>query len=524
MPEAEREVRLNRGLCLFVGAIYLLWWLAVKALLPQAFNPFLGRFLVVLCIWGLVAGSYLSSAIRHHLRLLWVCGLWLVTAHYYYLFYRNAGEVNWIVGSFITVSAISLGLLSRASLSSYSLFAGVLSVALVIAIPALRQSVFLPGLLTVLLQANIGLQSRLNVIRNLAASNEHFELLFNSTFEGILIHEEGRIVQVNDVLLAMLGFSRAELLGREVLDITHPDRRAAVIERLKLEVLAPYQTKAIRKDGTVIDVEVQSKIFTHKKRASRLVTMQDISEQKQQATALQQSNEALERSNIDLQRFAYVASHDLQTPLRSIASFVDLLRSTYDQQLDEQGRDWLLRTSQAAKQLQTLIQDLLDYSRIDSQTRPFENVAVQEVLDRASSLLEAAVQESRAKITHGDLPKVMGDRSQLVQLMLNLIGNAIKYRGSDPPRIHITAESKGNEWSVSVSDNGIGIAPKHHQRVFEIFKRLHDSKQYPGTGIGLAVCRRVVSRHGGKIWVESESGTGSVFHFTIAKGTTTAND
>jgi PAS domain S-box-containing protein len=519
MPGAAKEVRLYRGLLLFVGAIYLLWWLAVDAILPHAFNPFLGRALLVLLFWGIVAASFFSERIRDHLRLLWACSLWLLTAHYYYLFYENGGDINWVVGSFVTVSAISLGLLSGASLLAYSVFAGLLSLGLVVLIPDLRQSVFLPGLLTVLLQANIGLQSRLKVIRNLAVSNEHFQLLFNSAFEGILIHEEARIVQVNEALVGMLGFAAADLLGRSVLDLVHPDERAAVAEKMQHEVMAPLQTRAVRSDGTVIDIEVRGKPFTHGTRASRLLTLQDVSERKQQATALRRSNEALERSNIDLQRFASVASHDLQTPLRSIASFLDLLQSTYEQKLDAQGRDWLLRASRSAKQLQILIQDLLDYARVEARARLFAIVSMREVLERATSLLDAAIHEANAEITSGDLPDVTGDASQLDQLLMNLVGNAIKYRGNASPRVHVTAEDKGEEWLFAVRDNGIGIAEQHHQRIFEIFKRLHDTKEYPGTGIGLAVCRRVVGHHGGRIWVASESGKGSVFYFTIAKGT-----
>ncbi len=517
MTEVEREARLYRGLLLVVGAIYLVWWLAVEAILPHAFNPFLSRALVVLFIFGIAGASFVSTLIRRHLRLLWVAGLWLITAHYYYLFYENAGDVNWVVGAFITVTAICFGLLSRVSLISYSVFAGALSIGLVILVPSLRQSVFLPGLATVLLQANIGLQSRLGVLRSLAISNAHFQLLFNSTFEGILVHEQGRIVQVNDALLRMLGFSRADLIDRDVLEIAHPDDHVVLIEKLKLEVMAPFEIRGVRKDGSAVHVEVQGKPFARASRRSQLVTLQDISEPKRQAAALRQSNEALERSNIDLQRFASVASHDLQTPLRSIGSFVDLMQSTYDKQLDAQGRDWLLRTSESVKQLQTLIRDLLAYSRVDARPRPFQKVSMGEIVGRAVSLLDAAVQESSAQISVGELPEVLGDASQLGQLMLNLVGNALKYRGNAAPRIHVAAESKGNEWIFSVRDNGIGIAPRHHERVFEIFKRLHDAKEYPGTGIGLAICRRVVGGHGGRIWVESESGEGSVFYFTMAK-------
>jgi light-regulated signal transduction histidine kinase (bacteriophytochrome) len=207
--------------------------------------------------------------------------------------------------------------------------------------------------------------------------------------------------------------------------------------------------------------------------------------------------------------------------MRSIASFVELLQSTYADKLDAQANDWIRRTHESIRHLQTLIRDLLEYSRVDAQAHPFERVSVREVFERAVTLLDASVRESGAEVTCGELPEVMGERLQLVQLLQNLIGNGLKYRGKNSPRIHVSAKRKGGEWIFAVQDNGIGIAPKHHERIFEIFQRLHDQKEYPGTGIGLAVCRRVVHRHGGRIWVESEPGKGSVFYFTIAEGTVT---
>jgi PAS domain S-box-containing protein len=516
MERAERELRMYRKLCLFVGAVYLLWWAAVEALLPRAYNPLLGRLCVVVAIWAIVPASYASAWVRRHVRLLWTSSLWLLTAHYFYLFYENADDINWVVGSFITVTAVSLGLLSRASLLAYSMFAAGLSVALMIAVPGLRASVFEPGLLTVLLQANIGLNSRLGALRDLATSNEHFQLLFDSTFEGVLIHEDARVVQVNEALVRILGFTRAEIIGRDVLELVRADDRAAARDALIAGVPSPVELHWIRKDGTEVDVEVRSKLFS--RGLQRLVTVEDIGERKRRAEELRRTNESLVRSNLDLQRFAYIASHDLQTPLRSIASFVDLLQSTRADTLDAQAGDWLARIGNSVEHLQTLIRDLLEYSRVDSEPRPFEAVSMRDALDYVSSLLDAAMRDAKATITADELPEVIGVRSQLVQLLMNLVGNALKYRGAEAPRVHIGAQTRSDDWLFEVRDNGIGIAPKHHQQVFEIFKRLHDQKEYPGTGIGLAVCRRVVDRHGGKIWVESKPGEGSSFFFTIAKG------
>ncbi len=241
---------------------------------------------------------------------------------------------------------------------------------------------------------------------------------------------------------------------------------------------------------------------------------------------LAKANKTLESSNIELQQFAYVASHDLQSPLRSISGFVQLLKMDYEDKLDDQARDYIRRTVQSITQMQTLIHDLLSYSRVESRSRPFVRVPLADVFHGSVSLLESSIRDAGGQVTCGELPVVLGDGSQLAQLMQNLISNGLKYHGTEPPHVHVSAEpgTKKDEWIVSVRDNGIGIDPKYFGRIFEIFKRLHDQKEYPGTGIGLAVCRRVVERHGGAIWVESEPGHGSNFRFNIPADTAISTD
>lgn len=232
-------------------------------------------------------------------------------------------------------------------------------------------------------------------------------------------------------------------------------------------------------------------------------------------TSLRRTNEALVRSNAELRRFAHVAAHDLQTPLRAIGSFAELLNLHYADRLDEKGREWLERIRNAVLHMQTLVRDLLTYSRIETQESPTREVRMEEVLDRVLSLLESEIRDTGALITRTKLPVVVGDATQLVQLLLNLLQNAIKYRSTEAPRIQVAAERRGDRWVFSVADNGIGIEPRHAERIFEVFERLHTAQEYQGTGIGLAICRRVVQRHGGEIWVESEPGRGSTFFFTL---------
>jgi signal transduction histidine kinase len=248
----------------------------------------------------------------------------------------------------------------------------------------------------------------------------------------------------------------------------------------------------------------------------------DISERKATEISLRQTNEALVRSNVELQRFARIAAHDLQTPLRGIGSYAELLQLNCREQLDETGKEWLDRILSSTGDLHALVRDLLEYSSIDAQPLIAASVSMEEVLDRALALMEAEVRDSQCVITRTALPVVAGDSAQLVQVLCNLVSNAIKYRSAQTPSVHVSAERSDGAWLISVRDNGIGIDPRHTDRIFEVFERLHNAHDYPGTGIGLAICRRVIQRHGGSIWVESQPGVGSAFHFTLPVTSMTA--
>lgn len=251
-------------------------------------------------------------------------------------------------------------------------------------------------------------------------------------------------------------------------------------------------------------------------------TYLDISERKrsekavaEQGRQLLHAMEELQRSNAELEQFAYVASHDLQEPLRMVASYCQLLQRRYAAKLDADANEFINFAVEGAKRMQNLINDLLMYSRVGTKGKELVATSLEEVLADALANLSVAIAESRAEITHDPLPQVTGDGVQLLQLLQNLIGNALKFRRDEPVRIHIGARREGDRWSIGVTDNGIGIDPQYADRIFLIFQRLHTRAQYPGTGIGLSVCRKIVERHGGKIWVEPAPGQGSVFKFTL---------
>lgn len=242
--------------------------------------------------------------------------------------------------------------------------------------------------------------------------------------------------------------------------------------------------------------------------------LEDIEEERVEA---EQAKLLLARSNTDLEQFAYVASHDLQEPLRMISSYVQLLSRRYKGRLDKDADEFIAFAVDGTLRMQQLINDLLAYSRVGTRGKPLAPTDFEDVLSKAIANLKMAVEESGALVTHDPLPVALADEIQMVQLLQNLIGNAIKFRSKETVQIHVSARAEGEEWTFSVRDNGIGIDPQFHERIFVLFQRLHGRNEYPGTGIGLTVSKKIVERHGGRIWLESCAGEGTTFYFSLPR-------
>ena len=275
-----------------------------------------------------------------------------------------------------------------------------------------------------------------------------------------------------------------------------------------------YVTKPLNAEEVVARVDTHLTLY-----ALRQQLAAQIRQLRLEIAAREQAQAAVQRSNAELEQLAYVASHDMQEPLRMVASYLQLVAERYGDRLDSDGHEFIGYAVDGAKRMQALINDLLAFSRVSTKARPFEPSDSAKIVATAKLHLRVAIEESGTTITEGELPTVLGDATQLLQLFQNLIGNAIKFRGEAAPQVHVAAQLTDEGWRFSVSDNGIGIAPEYFERIFVLFQRLHGRKAYPGTGIGLALCKRIVERHGGRIWVESAPGRGSLFRFTLPRVT-----
>jgi PAS domain S-box-containing protein len=343
--------------------------------------------------------------------------------------------------------------------------------------------------------------------------DQPYRLLVEHMNEGAAtVANDGTILYCNSTMAEMVGLPQQKLLGAQIGDFLKIGDETGFAK-----LAEEAQQRKVRTRGCVIGLGRSelpvlislNEVPLDSNNKGLCIVATDMTQQSQ-------VEEDLKRSNAELQQFAYVASHDLQEPLRMVASFTQLLAQRYEGKLDATADEYIRFAADGAKRMQTLIEDLLDFSRVGTRQNATRLCSSKSIVENAIKNLMAAIQESGAKIEIGDLPEILVDESQLKSVFQNLIGNAIKFRSPNSLCvIRVSARQKGQHWIFSVEDNGIGIERKHFDRIFQVFQRLHQREDYPGNGIGLAICKKIIERHGGKIWLESRPGHGTTFSFTI---------
>jgi len=366
----------------------------------------------------------------------------------------------------------------------------------------------------------------------LGRAEQKFRSLLEAAPDAMVISsEDGQISLVNSQAEKIFLCRREDLIGHNLRTIVPEWRCLSALNG------SPREVSAIRKDQGMFPAEISLSPLQTEEGLLVISAIRDMTERKSAMDAIHQLNLTLERrvaertqelfelneslrhSNEDLNQFAYAASHDLQEPLRMVSLYSEMLRKKYAGRLDEMADQFITFVVDGAHRMEMLLKDLLDYSQAGTFTLGTAEAAdCAKVMENVVLNLQAAIRQNRASITWGELPTVQAHEIRLVQLFQNLVGNAIKYRGPDPPKVQVTAERRDSDWLFAVQDNGIGIKPDYAQQIFGIFKRLHGNS-YPGTGVGLAICQRIVENYGGRIWVESTPGAGSTFRFTLPQGT-----
>jgi|HubBroStandDraft_4_1064222.scaffolds.fasta_scaffold07448_3 PAS domain S-box-containing protein len=340
----------------------------------------------------------------------------------------------------------------------------------------------------------------------------------------VVVNRDGEIVLLNVQAEKQFGYRRDELVGQKVKNIIPEgfaerliaDGTRTAAEAVAQQIGTGIELKGRRKHGSEFPIEIMLSPLESSEGILVTAAIRDITERKKAEQHLVKTVLELKRSNDELQQFAYVASHDLQEPLRMVASYTQLLAKRYKGRLDSEADEFIAYAVDGSNRMQGLIQDLLAYSRSGTNGKALREVSSEKALKDALSNLRATIQESGALVTYDSLPAITSDDTQLVQVFQNLVGNAIKYRSAEVPQVHVSAtKNGGKDWIFSVRDNGLGIDPQYFERIFVLFQRLHGREQFKGTGIGLTICKKIVERLGGRIWVESQPGAGSNFYFSL---------
>lgn len=355
-------------------------------------------------------------------------------------------------------------------------------------------------------------------------TEDKFNALFLSSPVGIsTINAQLTILDINPVIAGKLEYTTADLKSKQFLELVHAEDSKKVKKQLnkifsKEQQSAEIEVRLLKNDGNTTWFKLMISLMNMKNHESTAVVfMENIDKRKHAEFKLEEKNDELTRINQELEHFAYVASHDLQEPLRTITSFIQIIERKYGNLLDEDGHQFMGYITDGTRRMQSLIRDLLAYSRVNRFNTNYEQVDLNEVFDAVNQALNDKINETDTIILAENLPVIQGNKIQLIQVFQNFIDNAIKFRAKKNPEIIINVKELAKKWEISFQDNGIGIAPEYYQRIFIIFQKLHSMDEYTGTGIGLAMCKKIIERHGGEVWLDSKVGKGTTFYFTIAK-------
>jgi PAS domain S-box-containing protein len=378
----------------------------------------------------------------------------------------------------------------------------------------------------------------------LQESEERFRVIFEGANDGILVADvkTQRFVLANPQMCEMVGYPLEDLLKMSLPDIHPKESLAYVVDQFKRsankELLLAKDIPLLRSDKQIVYCEVSSKLLEIWKQQCLVGFFRDVTERKKAEKKLDDSYRALEKqlseismlqkelenankllgqSNVDLENYTYVVSHDLKAPLRAIRSFSAFILEDYNEKLDETGKDYFQRIIDASTRMDALIENLLLLSRVGRKFMEVETVDLNQLLEEIATDLEPTLKKNNGKIVFHNLPKVTIPRTWMKQIFMNLIDNGLKFNKSKTPTVEVTCEDRDTELLFKVSDNGIGVEEKYFDRLFTLFERLHTQEEYPGTGAGLAICKKIVQQFGGRIWIESQVGKGSTFFFTLSK-------
>ncbi|MDD5208735.1 MAG: PAS domain S-box protein [Elusimicrobiales bacterium] len=361
--------------------------------------------------------------------------------------------------------------------------------------------------------------------RALKESEEKFRVTFESAPVGMCLADtEGRILTANGAMCSILGYSMGELLHRGFPEFAHADDKASVLKWLPRVVNGEPAPRSLElmftgRDGRLISAEVSAAGFRHSPagQPGLIIALQDITERKENDRAQRKLMKELQSTNSEIMQFNSLIAHDLQEPLRMVRSYSQLLEKRLAGKLDGAAQEFLGYVTNGGKLMQKMLEDLMYYLREGANPEELQEVDLDKVMGQVLFLLKSSIEETKASVTCARLPVVIANKSQMMHLMQNLVGNAIKFRRDEPPRVSVTCEAAQGEYIFKVSDNGIGVDPKFSERVFKIFQRLHSREEYPGTGVGLALCKKIVENHGGRIWLESAPGKGTAIYFSVAR-------